>query len=89
VLSATDVLLLLEVYGAGEEPVPAADGRTLCRAIRTRGQVDPVFVEELDKVAGILAGMLQDGDVVLTLGAGDIGGLAARLPMLIQETVGK
>jgi UDP-N-acetylmuramate--alanine ligase len=89
VLSEVDLLLLLEVYAAGEEPIPAADGRTLCRAIRTRGQVDPVFVEHLDEVPQVLNGMLQEGDVVLVLGAGDIGGLAARLPVLLQENTGK
>jgi UDP-N-acetylmuramate--alanine ligase len=89
VLSEVDLLLLLEVYAAGEEPIPAADGRTLCRAIRTRGQVDPVFIEQLDEVPQVLSGMLQDGDVVLTLGAGDIGGLAVRLPVLLQENTGK
>ncbi|MDH3900020.1 MAG: UDP-N-acetylmuramate--L-alanine ligase, partial [Gammaproteobacteria bacterium] len=80
VLSDVDVLLLGEVYAAGETPISGADGRALCRGIRTRGQVDPVFVETITDLPGVLAGMLQDGDVLLTLGAGDIGAVATRLP---------
>lgn len=79
VLSAVDALLVLEVYPAGEKPIPGADSRTLCRAIRARGQVDPVFVAQADDLADTLRGVLRDGDVVLTLGAGDIGGAAAAL----------
>ncbi len=80
VLSQADVLVLTEVYAAGEEPIPGADGRTLSRAVRMRGQVDPVFVADAEEVPEVLAGLLQDGDMVLTLGAGDIGAVAARLP---------
>lgn len=79
VLSAPDVLVLCEVYAAGEVPIPGADGRTLSRAIRARGQVDPVFVESVRELPGTLRALLKDGDVLLTLGAGDIGGAAARL----------
>ena len=79
VLSTADVLLLGEVYPAGEDPVAGADGRALARGIRARGQVDPVFVEHLDELPGVLAGILADGDVLLTLGAGDIGSVAAKL----------
>ena len=79
VLSDVDVLLLLEVYPAGETPIAGADGRTLARAIRTRGQVDPVFVEQIDELPATLKGLLQDGDVLLTLGAGNIGAAAAKL----------
>jgi len=79
VLSEVDVLVLLEVYPASEAPIAGADGRTLCRAIRARGQVDPVFVEQVDELAETLRGVLQDGDILLTQGAGDIGGVAARL----------
>ncbi len=80
VLSQADVLVLTEVYPAGEQPIPGADGRTLSRAVRMRGQVDPVFVADVEEVPEVLAGLLQDGDMVLTLGAGDIGAVAARLP---------
>ena len=79
VLSRADVLLLTEVYAAGEEPIPSADGRALSRAVRARGQVDPVFVDPVTELPEVLPGVLQDGDIVLTLGAGDIGAVAARL----------
>ena len=84
VLSEADVLLLLEVYAAGEEPIAGADGRSLARAIRTRGQVDPVFVEKVDELAHTLAGVIQADDIVLTLGAGNIGTAAAQLPQQLQ-----
>ncbi|MBS0001577.1 MAG: UDP-N-acetylmuramate--L-alanine ligase [Thioalkalivibrio sp.] len=85
VLSAPDGLVLLDVYRAGETPIPSADGRTLARAIRLRGRVEPVFVESVHAVSGVLAGLLAPGDVVITQGAGDIGQLAARLPALLTE----
>jgi len=78
-LSQVDVLLLLEVYAAGETPIANADGRTLCRAIRARGHVDPIFVEHLDDLAATLHDLIRDDDVVLTLGAGDIGAASAKL----------
>ena len=79
VLTDVDALVLCEVYPAGEHPIAGADGRALARGIRVRGQTDPVFVEQLDTLAEVLAGMLADGDVLLTLGAGDIGGVSAQL----------
>ncbi len=85
VLSQTDVLLLTEVYAAGEAPIQGADGRALSRAVRARGQVDPVFVEPLEELPEVLAGLLQDGDIVLTLGAGSIGAIAADLPKRLCE----
>jgi UDP-N-acetylmuramate--alanine ligase len=84
VLSDVDVLLLCDVYAAGEEPLPGADGRTLSRSIRARGEVDPVFARDLRDVPRMLGNLLQDGDLVLTMGAGDIGALAARLPDLLR-----
>ena len=83
VLSEVDVLVLCEVYAAGEQPIPGADGRSLSRAIRSRGQVEPVFAEDLAEVPTVLDNLLEDGDLVLLCGAGDIGGLAARLPDLL------
>ena len=80
VLSAVDVLLLTEVYAAGEAPIAGADGKALARAVRTRGAVEPVFVENVDDLADSLANVLSDDDVVLTLGAGSIGSIAATLP---------
>jgi UDP-N-acetylmuramate--alanine ligase len=80
VLSQTDVLLLTEVYPAGEAPIPGADGRALTRAVRARGQITPVFVDPLRELPSVLAGLVRPGDIVLLLGAGDIGGMAAALP---------
>ncbi|MFO8152697.1 UDP-N-acetylmuramate--L-alanine ligase [Thioalkalivibrio sp.] len=85
VLSAPDGLVLLDVYRAGETPIPSADGRSLARAIRLRGRVEPVFVESVHAVPGVVAGLVAPGDVVITQGAGDIGQLAARLPALLTE----
>jgi UDP-N-acetylmuramate--alanine ligase len=84
VLSQVDVLLLLEIYSAGEEPIRGADGRALWRAIQAYGQVNPVWVEEIEAVPGVLRGLLREGDMLLTLGAGDIGALARRLPVLLK-----
>jgi UDP-N-acetylmuramate--alanine ligase len=85
VLSTPDVLVLCEVYPAGEMPIAGADGRALSRAIRVRGELDPIFAQGLDVVPGLLANLLRDGDILLVSGAGDIGGLAARLPGLIEQ----
>lgn len=80
VLGEADVLLVLEVYAAGEQPINGADSRTLCRAIRARGQVDPIFVTDSAELASTLERVVADGDLVLTLGAGDIGAAAMKLP---------
>ncbi|MFN3786084.1 MAG: UDP-N-acetylmuramate--L-alanine ligase [Thiothrix sp.] len=80
VLSETDVLVLLDVYPASEQPIPGADGRALARAIRIRGKVDPIFVADVEDVPGVLKHILQDGDIILTQGAGSVGALAAGLP---------
>jgi len=79
VLSDADVLLVTEVYPAGETALPGADARSLCRAIRQRGQVDPVFVEGIDELCAILPSQLQADDILITLGAGSIGGALPRL----------
>ena len=79
VLSNADVLVVLEVYAAGETAVTGADGRALCRAIRARGKVDPIFVAGVAEVPETLPGILEEDDLVLTLGAGDIGGLPKTL----------
>jgi len=84
VLSAVDVLLLCEVYAAGEAPISGADGRALARGIRARGQVDPVFVADLATLPAVLGDILEDGDILLTLGAGDIGAASARLPAVLS-----
>ena len=79
VLSRADVLVLLEVYAAGEAPIAGADGRALARAIRTRGHIDPIFVSQLGEVADVLGDIVHDGDLVALLGAGNIGGIAEAL----------
>jgi len=78
-LSDCDVLLVTEVYAAGEAPIAGADGRAICRAVRTRGLTEPVFVERVENLAESLRGVLRDGDVVLTMGAGNIGAAAQEL----------
>jgi UDP-N-acetylmuramate--alanine ligase len=85
VLSDADVLVILEVYAAGEEAIAGADGRAIARAVRTRGGVEPVFVEALERLPAILEGLLEDGDLLLTMGAGDIGAFAAELPRLLER----
>jgi UDP-N-acetylmuramate--alanine ligase len=79
VLGESDVLLVTEVYAAGEAPIAGADGRAICRAVRSRGQAEPVFVERVDDLAESLLAVLRDGDVVLTMGAGNIGAVAQDL----------
>jgi UDP-N-acetylmuramate--alanine ligase len=79
VLSTTDALLLAEVYPAGEAPIVAADGRSLARALRVAGAVEPVFVEDIAEMPDAIRRVAQDGDVVLTMGAGSIGNVAAQL----------
>lgn len=79
VLSTADVVVLLEVYAAGEIPIVAADGRALTRAVRVVGQVEPQFVEDIDHLPQIILNLVQDGDVVITMGAGSIGTVAAKV----------
>ena len=85
VLSEADVLVLLDVYAAGEAPIAGADGRAIARAVRSRGAVEPVFVESLDELTPVLKDVLEDGDLVLTMGAGDIGAFAASLPDMLRN----
>ncbi|MFK5949924.1 MAG: UDP-N-acetylmuramate--L-alanine ligase [Methylococcales bacterium] len=80
VLSTVDVLILLDIYTAGEAEITAANGQALSRAIRIRGQVDPVFVKDHTELANILAGIVKKDDVVLTMGAGNVGQISAELP---------
>lgn len=79
VLSQVDVLILLDVYAAGELPIPGADGRQLSRSIRNRGLVDPIFVEGVEGVPAIISEMVKPSDIVITQGAGNVGGLAQTL----------
>lgn len=90
VLSRADVLLLMDVYPAGEKPIAGADGRSLCGSIRQRGVLDPVFIARGEGVQDVLKSVLRPGDLLLTQGAGDIGSLAIQLadqlPQLLQES---
>lgn len=79
VLSDVDILLLMDVYSAGEEVIPGADGRSLCRSIRQRGNVDPVFVETAEELPALIKNIIKDGDILLTQGAGNIGAIAKDL----------
>ncbi|SVK47540.1 murC [Acinetobacter baumannii] len=82
VLSQVDVLLMLDVYAAGEAPIPGADSRSLCRTIRSRGKLDPILVSDADTVPETLAQLLQDEDLVLVQGAGNVGKIARKLAEL-------
>ncbi len=79
VLAGVDTLLLLDVYSAGESPLPGADGRTLAGSIRQRGEVDPIFVQDKGELPELLAKVLCPGDILITQGAGDVGGISQRL----------
>ena len=89
VLSTADALVVAEVYPAGEAPIPGADGKALCRAIRSRGAVEPVLLRSLEELPRVLAGIAHDGDVVLTMGAGSIGAAAHDLPAALQSAASK
>ncbi len=79
VLSQVDLLVMLDVYPAGEAPIPGADSRSLCRTIRARGKLDPILVSDIDAVPGILAPILDGNDLILVQGAGNIGKVARKL----------
>jgi UDP-N-acetylmuramate--alanine ligase len=79
VLSTVDVLLLTEVYPAGEAPIVAADGRSLARAIRVAGKVEPIFVDDLGVLPRLTFDTARDGDVVITMGAGSIGAIPGKI----------
>ncbi|PIJ49867.1 UDP-N-acetylmuramate--L-alanine ligase [Erwinia sp. OLTSP20] len=79
VLSQVDVLLMLDVYPAGESPIPGADSRSLCRTIRSRGKVDPILVSDHEWVADMLAPALSGNDLILVQGAGNVGRIARTL----------
>ena len=85
VISAADVAIVLDVYAAGEAPIAGADGRAIARAVRTRGAVEPVFVATLDELQPVLESVVEGGDLVLMMGAGDIGAYAAGLPGLLSK----
>ncbi len=79
VLSSVDALILLEVYSAGEDAIPGADGRHLSRSIRLRGAVEPIFIESVEDVPDVVRDIVKPGDIVITQGAGNVGALAGEL----------
>jgi UDP-N-acetylmuramate--alanine ligase len=90
VLSTVDALILTNVYSAGETPLAGADGKSLARAVRVRGAVEPIFIEDLSELPAVLGQILRADDVVLTLGAGSIGAIAPTLPrtLAVRSPVG-
>jgi UDP-N-acetylmuramate--alanine ligase len=88
VLASADVLLVTEVYAAGEAPIAGADGRAICRAVRSRGQVEPLFVEKAEDLPESLKDVIRDGDVVVTMGAGNISSVSHELPARLTQLLG-
>ncbi|MGV7234677.1 MAG: UDP-N-acetylmuramate--L-alanine ligase [Nitrosomonadaceae bacterium] len=86
VLSTSDVLLLTEVYSAGETPIVAADGKSLIRAIRVQGKVEPIFVETVEELPAAIFNVTQNGDVVLVMGAGSVSNVAQNLMNFSYES---
>ncbi len=86
-LSAADLLLVTEVYAAGEAPIAGADGRAICRAVRGRGQLEPLFVEKVEELPQALKDLIQAGDVVLAMGAGNITQVAHALPQTLTALI--
>ena len=89
VIGQADAVLLAEVYAAGEAPIVAADGRTLSRALRVAGKLEPVFVDDIAEMPRAIADNARDGDVVLCMGAGSIGAVAGRLSELLKAPVAR
>ena len=85
VLGDADVVLLNEVYAAGETPVVAADGRALARAVRVAGRVEPIFIEKIGDLPQVIADNAQSGDVVLCMGAGSIGAVPSQLVEMLEK----
>jgi UDP-N-acetylmuramate--alanine ligase len=86
VIGSADAVMLTEVYAAGEEPLVAADGRSLARALRVAGRVEPVFVEDVADLPRQVIDQARDGDVVMCMGAGSIGGVPAKIVEMLQKT---
>src|SRR5579864_8023705 len=84
-LSAADVLAVTEVYAAGEAPIPGADGRAICRAVRSRGQLEPLFVERVEELAAALKDVIAGGDLIVCMGAGNISAVAHGLPAALTK----
>jgi UDP-N-acetylmuramate--alanine ligase len=86
VIGQTDGVLLTEVYAAGEAPIVAADGRSLARALRVAGRIEPVFVDDIADMPQAIVDSARDGDVVLCMGAGSIGAVSAKVVNLLEKT---
>ena len=86
VMGSADAVLLAEVYAAGEAPIVAADGRSLARALRVAGKVDPIFVDDIAQMPAVIAEQARDGDVVIAMGAGTIGAVAGQVAELLKES---
>jgi UDP-N-acetylmuramate--alanine ligase len=84
VIGQADLVLLTEVYPAGEVSLAAADGRALARALRVAGKVEPVFVERIEDLPQAIVDNIKPGDVVLNMGAGSIGGVPAKIVQMLQ-----
>jgi UDP-N-acetylmuramate--alanine ligase len=84
-MGSADAVLLAEVYAAGEAPIVAADGRSLARALRVAGKVDPIFVDDIAQMPEAIAAQARDGDVVIAMGAGSIGAVPGQVLELLKE----
>jgi UDP-N-acetylmuramate--alanine ligase len=85
VLAGVEALIVTEVYAAGEAPISGADGKAICRAVRSHGRVEPIFLDKIEQLPPALLRIVRDGDVVVTMGAGSIGAVAAELPRTLRE----
>jgi UDP-N-acetylmuramate--alanine ligase len=85
VLASVDALIVTEVYAAGEAPIAGADGKAICRAVRSHGRVEPIFVDKVEQLPQALIQIVRDGDLVVTMGAGSIGAIAAELPRTLKS----
>jgi UDP-N-acetylmuramate--alanine ligase len=88
VMGTADALLLSEVYPAGEAPIVAADGRALARALRVAGRLDPVFIDDIGRMPRAIADFVRDGDVVIAMGAGSIGGVPQKVCDMTDQAAG-
>ncbi len=87
VLSQVDVLLLTEVYPAGEDPIVAADSKSLARSIRVQGKVEPIYIEEVDDLPAAILDVVQDGDVVLVMGSGSVAKVAPHIAQMGNKLI--
>jgi UDP-N-acetylmuramate--alanine ligase len=85
VLAGVDALIITEVYAAGEAPITGADAKSICRAVRSHGRVEPVWVEKVEELPEAIAQIIRDGDLVVTMGAGSIGAVASELSRTLAD----